>query len=590
MHAAGTAREAVVVERWRVHSLAGIRTCHMDHQVIRRIVLKTTQRILVGWIAVAMSISAGFAHAGLPDGLALALWGSAAVGQQGGSGSIFSGFSSSPAATPSDPFAGRTTTPGQSTDANAATRLPPTDGAQPMNPQGTLAPGYIPRQPGQDGLANIPSMPVAANRVRSDALLKAARLALAVTDVRRAAALVAQARLEQAHYAANEDSPDRIEAAIARFVEISRLDRSTAENRKAYARMLMDQSETLLLWGELDQADKLAALAVEQQAAYGPFEAKPDDLLKRITALRQQRSPAGPLVDYRNGMANGVGPSQMGRQQAIDLMRQIRVALAANQVAQAEFLCRQLDALRIPESSFGPGEDRPGMVFRDVHDAMARTGNQYSGSSGVVLASAVAGPNGGVQQAVYDPASDPTRNVQVAGTESVASPSNLPAPPSEASGSGQQSPGYGLFQQGIAALKAHQRDQALQFFQQAAAYRNDLDAATAARLQDYLSLLSVPRGGPHAGQQGQSSSPADEAAAAQMAMLRQVTTEVGHREADARRMLEKDPRMALSMYQEARKVVENAGLEPGARDQLLRRIDRSIADTQQYIEQNLAPA
>ena len=397
---------------------------------------------------------------------------------------------------------------------------------------------------------------------------------------------MAQARLEQAHYAANEDSPDRIEAAIARFVEISRLDRSTAENRKAYARMLMDQSETLLLWGELDQADKLAALAVEQQAAYGPFEAKPDDLLKRITALRQQRSPAGPLVDYRNGMANGVGPSQMGRQQAIDLMRQIRVALAANQVAQAEFLCRQLDALRIPESSFGPGEDRPGMVFRDVHDAMARTGNQYSGSSGVVLASAVAGPNGGVQQAVYDPASDPTRNVQVAGTESVASPSNLPAPPSEASGSGQQSPGYGLFQQGIAALKAHQRDQALQFFQQAAAYRNDLDAATAARLQDYLSLLSVPRGGPHAGQQGQSSSPADEAAAAQMAMLRQVTTEVGHREADARRMLEKDPRMALSMYQEARKVVENAGLEPGARDQLLRRIDRSIADTQQYIEQN----
>ena len=78
-----------------------------------------------------MSISAGFAHAGLPDGLALALWGGAAVGQQGGSGSIFSGFSSSPAATPSDPFAGRTTTPGQSTDANAATRLPPTDGLSP---------------------------------------------------------------------------------------------------------------------------------------------------------------------------------------------------------------------------------------------------------------------------------------------------------------------------------------------------------------------------------------------------------------------------------------------------------------------------
>ena len=66
--------------------------------------MKTTQRILVGWIAVAMSISAGFAKAGLPDGLAVALLGGAAVGQ-GGPGSIFSGFSSDRSATPRDPFA-----------------------------------------------------------------------------------------------------------------------------------------------------------------------------------------------------------------------------------------------------------------------------------------------------------------------------------------------------------------------------------------------------------------------------------------------------------------------------------------------------
>ena len=43
------------------------------------------------------------------------------------------------------------------------------------------------------------------------------------------------------------------------FVEVSRLDRSTEENRKTYARMLMEQSEALLQWGELEQADKLAA-------------------------------------------------------------------------------------------------------------------------------------------------------------------------------------------------------------------------------------------------------------------------------------------------------------------------------------------
>ena len=58
--------------------------------------------------------------------------------------------------------------------------------------------------------------------------------------------------------------------------------------------MLMEQSEALLQWGELEQADKLAALAVEQQAVFGQFEAKPEELLKRISALRQLNNPAGP--------------------------------------------------------------------------------------------------------------------------------------------------------------------------------------------------------------------------------------------------------------------------------------------------------
>ena len=55
--------------------------------------MKTTQRNLIGCMAVAMSLSAGFAHAGLQERVAAALLTSAAVGQQAGSGSIFSGFS-----------------------------------------------------------------------------------------------------------------------------------------------------------------------------------------------------------------------------------------------------------------------------------------------------------------------------------------------------------------------------------------------------------------------------------------------------------------------------------------------------------------
>ncbi|MGO9109352.1 MAG: hypothetical protein ACLP9L_08975 [Thermoguttaceae bacterium] len=498
------------------------------------------------------------------------------MGQQGGSESIFSGFSSNRSVPPSDPFAARGAAPAQSADANGVTRLPPTDGSQPP----ATADRYA-------GLTAPQGMAPGGNRARSDALLRSARLALAVTDVQQARRLLAQARQEQIRYAPNEDSPERVEAAIARFVEVSRLERSTEDNRKIYARMLMEQSEALLQWGELEQADKLAALAVEQRVAYGPFDAKPDDLLKRIAALRQLNNPAGPRqIDRRFAGPDAVGPSLAGRQHAVELMRQIRGALAAGQIGQAEFLCRQLDALRVPENAFAPGQDRPGLVFHDVHEAMARK------ASGVVLAGGVSDPSPGVQSLVYNPSNDPTANIQVAAeqAETVPPPSSQPANPPGGSDAARQSPGYSLFQQGEAALKARDRDRALQLFQQASAYSNDLDPVTAARLQDHLSLLSVPRGAPpRNGPPGQPASPIDEAAATQQALLRQVFADINHREAEAKQMLEKDPKMALTMLQETRKKVEAAGLEPGAeRDQLLRRLDRSIADTQHYIEQNRA--
>ena len=184
----------------------------------------------------------------------------------------------------------------QAADANGVTRLPPTAGSRSRPAADRPLCGDSPDPAGPQRARQTGSAP-GGNRARSDALLRSARLALAVTDVRRAGDMVAQARQEQIRYAPNEDSPERVEAAIARFVEVSRLDRSTEDNRRTYARMLMEQSEALLQWGELEQADKLAALAVEQRVAYGPFDAKPEDLLRRIAALRQQNNPAGPAAD-----------------------------------------------------------------------------------------------------------------------------------------------------------------------------------------------------------------------------------------------------------------------------------------------------
>ena len=161
--------------------------------------MKTTQRILVGWIAVAISFSAGFANAGLPDGMTVALLGGAVLGQQDGGGSIFSGFSSNRPAPPNDPFLNRGTNamPG----VNGVTRLPPTtDVQQPPAARTAIQTWALAWQPGpypgqQNGVpqgpAGAPAERVGGNRARSDAMLRSARLALAVTDVQRAGRLVA---------------------------------------------------------------------------------------------------------------------------------------------------------------------------------------------------------------------------------------------------------------------------------------------------------------------------------------------------------------------------------------------------------------
>ena len=394
--------------------------------------------------------------------------------------------------------------------------------------------------------------PARGDRARSDGLLRAARLALAVTDVRRAGDMVRQARQEQIGYAPNEDSPERVDAAIAKFQEVSRLDRGSEDNRKAYARMLMEQSDALLQWGAYAEADQLAALAAQQAATYGPFEAKPEDLLKKIAALRQQNNPAGPRVLGNEHSADGMGPSAAARQSAVEWMRQARAALAAGQIDQATAICRQIDDLRIPESAFGPNEDRPGLVFQDVRQAIRNR------ASGVIPAGGAVDANQPVNPAVYNPSQDGTRIMQAA-AEQPSEP--IPAPPGSPGappGANTQSPGYGLFQQGEAALKARDHDRALQLFQQAAPYMNEMDQVTAARLQDHLSLLSAPKNpGAHSGGSS-ANSPVDETMARQQALVREVVNDVGHREADARAMREKDPKMALTMLQETKKKVEAA--------------------------------
>ncbi len=434
----------------------------------------------------------------------------------------------------SDPFLGHG--PAGPSAAEGVMPLPPTDPANAIHsaspadfnsPQPSFNRGQGMAPPTGNNLPLPPALqkqyapPPAADRAQSDNLLRMSRRSLAVGDIRRAVDMLNQAKRLQVHYALTEDSPEKVEAAISKYQEIMGLERSTEQGRRAYARMLMEQAEALLRYGEYEQAEELADRAARQQVAYGAFESKPQDLLARISAARRQ-------ID------SSIQP--------------------------------------LPPPS---------------------TGYPVIQAGGAMPTDRYASP------AVYNTAQDPTRNVMASNQETASPvppppspyPEPVTAPPAQpmspppgqaspaAAGEPNTSPGMALFQQGEAALRAHDRDRRLQCFRQAMAHINELDPLTAQRLQDHLQLLAAPnlRTNP-AGRP-----PLDEAVARQQALAKQVATELERQEAAARSIMQKDPKNAMALLQQERTKIEAAGLEPQYRDTLLRNCDRNIANVQEYI-------
>jgi general secretion pathway protein D len=660
---------------------------------IRRVLLKATAKALVGWIAVAIILSARIAAAGPYYGACQAWFGVAVVGQaapasdpsvdkgqqtadllkrarqamaennlaaaetlisqaealgvqynifymgdtpkkarrdlerKGGASSgaaptkpsqMFSplGPGGNKSIPTSDPFAGRATDPTAGAPdmrQQQVVPLPKTDmvGAVPPPTAGVPSPVVSPyriMEPGENDVrvpgATGRNMAVAAAPVNDagnaahNSPLRAARLALAFGDVHRATELVLQAKRMQMNYQPLDDSPDKVEAAIRRFQELSNLDKNSEAYRRAYARNLMEQADALLRWGERDEAERLAGRAASMQVVYGPFEQKPQDLLARIAGMPPQGGnrpmtppPAAP------GSVGGPAPPPSNlavRQQVVELVRQARQAMAAGQLDRAEWFARQADQLRVPDSAFAPGEDRPGLVLFDLRQLRLRqsSGVMPAGGQAITPTGGLGQPDRSTVRATYDSNNDPTRNM-TASSQQPAYPTDprlaQNGNPPVAVGPGKMS-GMTLFEQGEAALKAHDATRAYELFRQAAAHMNELDPVTAQRLQDHLQLLSVPSrtkalpGQPP--QPGQPPSLADETVARQQVLARQVAGDLAHKESNARAMREADPKGALALLEEARKNIQAAGLDSATHDQLMRRVDRAIGETKQFIEQN----
>ena len=161
-------------------------------------------------------------------------------------------------------------------------------------------------------------------RAQSDRLLVAARKALAVGDAARAMGLVGQAKAVGARYDLHEDNPAKIEAAIQRQAELVqlRIPKDSETFRRRQVDLLLSQAESLLLWKEFDDAERLANDAAHLPVTYGPFDSKPQDLLNRVAAGRRRsgrfRDNAVAPAEFETPAASDTAPAAPAGQMATD--------------------------------------------------------------------------------------------------------------------------------------------------------------------------------------------------------------------------------------------------------------------------------
>ncbi len=440
-------------------------------------------------------------------------------------------------------------------------------------------------------------------RAHSDALLLDARRALASRDMQTASMMLEQAKGLGVRYSPLDDSPDKIEALIRKQGELQTFAGPPAEASQRQAELLMEQAEGMMRWRDLDSAQRLAAEAQRLPASYGPSQQQPAQLLERISNARQGVGPDAPMVVR-------VGED---RPQAVIL----------DPTAQAQT---------------PPGVEAPrqGMVIPanaefEITEGPASTAPQ-NGPMPATGPSALNAQRGTATRAVYNPAIDSSRNMPAAAAEVApqlqpphrAAPPRLihaPAPgPSDAMPSPDNGTGEGIrwFRKGLDAIASGRSDEALKAFRRSYAFQTELDPVTRQQLIDHLEILGEPVEKPAetetpplippSSEEQPATQPASNAGAAAepakgentasaasfessgltgQALARQVAAEVARQQTLAKQMREKQPKQALELLERTRKMVGSVDtLDPGARDQLVRRLDLSITELKQYISQN----
>ncbi|HZZ74148.1 MAG TPA: hypothetical protein VFE24_17980 [Pirellulales bacterium] len=476
------------------------------------------------------------------------------------------------------------------------------------------------------------SAPVAEDaKSQSDDLLRSSRKALAVGDVRRATALLEQAKSMKVEYSPLDNEPAKVESLIRRQAELAQSKAGGEADdhyKREYSDLLLEEAQAMVRLGELDEAERLAGDAQRLNLQYTAFETKPSSILDKVAQARGQIRQTGSALNKTAPVA-AAGAAAAGtaafaelppvkqtalnstaKQEVQSILSEARVAIAQGDFAKADQLVQQADAWRIPDTDYIPGEDRPGLVRYDLQKARQHAGEMSPPTGrGVVIASygepigsaahAAEGAKIGATRAVFDPSQDTTHNIAATATSPNLTPAvqaysgdvrpaggTLPPPPDLISKPASTGTGVRFFQQGEESLKIGDADQALKFFRQANTYRSELDPGQQKALREHLqtlsSQLSVKR-------PGNTESLLPAAAANQQVLAKQVSAELARKQAEAKSFKEKnEPKKAMETLTKMRATIEQSELDQRDKDLLLRRADREIGELSKYIEENRA--
>ena len=411
-----------------------------------------------------------------------------------------------------------------------------------------------------------------ANAAAKQVLLRA-RQALAQSDLATAESLLTQAQALSANFDALSDSPAIIRSLINRQNQLVEMAQSQHPDYNAgAASFFLVQAEALLYYQDFDGAEALIKHARKFDVQFNDQIGDPNRLEKLLEISRANFRQPAPVVAVDNDATK----------KARKLISQSQLAFDRGQYNEAQALIEEAKKLNVDETKFAASEMRTWQMELKIQKVLGSTAAfaaETKIDSQVAPTSFEMVDDENVVRAGYDPATDTTKNVQVASfadieQDSPAAAGNfapIPSSPME------------YYRAGLTALADQNPEEARNYLSRAWAGREQLDDVTQQSIQDQLSRLNI---------KNNTSQPATANLQARgsndIEAFRQLQAEVFRERVVADKLIEKSPRAALEKMAMIRGRIGQSKLDASQQSPLLKMIDRDMEAVQSYIEENIA--